>query len=333
MAKSPKGSDKTLSAQEAQPEKQVRSVPPWSVIVLSFLIGAGVVGAIIAALFNIGLFPASEEASTQVRSLAERVAQVEGLRSHINALENSVNRLETTRNSLASLQEKEESDVHRLESALHDIKGAAGQQPPADLAPLQARLAELEHTLATTTQVQLAEKERLIALALGSLALKEALDKGAPFAAELEFVRNLLHAGSDLSNLENYANSGVPTIGALLARYPETAKQMLRADMPEDAGFFGRTFAYLRSLVSVRPVGDVPGETSDAILARTEFRLQQGNSEDAWRVFQTLPDRARQAAPEWGKDLAARAGADRLMREIVLTAAQGLKPATLPNAR
>lgn len=324
-APKPKSQKKTSArSEQKKPAQTETSRPPvlaWSVIALSLLIGASIAVTLVYAVLRSGSFTTLDEAgAAQLRVLADRVARVETDRSRLNTLENSVSRLESLRNSFTALQEKQESDVHRLESARPE------NAVKLNLAPLQERVEALERKLQSIAQVQLAENERLLALALSSLALKEALDKGAAFPGELAIVKNLLHAQSHLDGLGDYANTGVPTTIALLARFPEAAKSMLKADQPENAGFLDRTAAFFRSLVTVRKVGEVPGDDVGAILARTELRLQQGNVESAHEEFKKLSPRVQNIAAQWGKDLAARAEADRLMRELLLASAKNLQP-------
>lgn len=297
--------------------------PAWSVITLSFFIGAGLVIALLFTLSRTG-YLATTESDTQLRAIADRVALVEGQKSRLDALENAVSRADATRNSLAALQEKEESDIHRLETTLNEIKN----ENPAklNLAPLETRVSALEQKVQAISQVEVAEKERLLGLALSGLALKDALDRGVPFISEFAVVKNLLHASSNLGALGEYAERGIPTTPNLLSRYPAAVQAMQSADLPENPTFWDRTQNFFHKLVSVRKVGNVEGSDSDAIIARIEYNLQQNDSAGAYREFQLLPSRAQENAGSFGKDLALRAEADRVMRELLLAAALGLQP-------
>ncbi|MES2905907.1 MAG: mitofilin family membrane protein [Pseudomonadota bacterium] len=329
-SKKPKAAKKPLTPAKAEQTKIVgheadAQKPPiaWSVVVLSLLIGAGVAMTLFYAVLRAGVMtPLDEAGTTQVRALADRVAKIETERSRINTLENSVNRLEATRNSVSALEEKQESDVHRIESALRDIK----PDPKLTIAPLQARLDTVERKLQSVSQVEIAENERLLALAMSGLALKEALDKGAAFSGEYAVVKNLLPNGSNLDGLEAYANTGVPTTAALLARFETVSQSMLKAQLPPDAGFLDKSVAFFQNLVSVRKVGDIEGNDAEAILARVELRLQQNNSESAHQEYQKLEPRLQQIAQPWGKDLVARAAADKVMRDLLLASAKNLQP-------
>jgi hypothetical protein len=324
-----------MAAKKAQDSNSPQSMPhgklpAWSVVTLSFLIGAGLVIALFFALTRSGTLVTNNESDAQLRAIADRVAQVEGQKSRVDALENSVSRLEVTRNSLSALQEKQESDVHRLEAALNDLKN---ENPvKLNLTPLENRVASLEQKVQAISQVEFAEKERLLALALSGLALKEALDKGVPYAAEFAVVKNLLHAQSNLNALGDAADKGVPTASALLSRFPNMAQEIQNADLPENPSVWERVQNFCYRLVSVRKVGNVEGSGVDSITARLEYNLQQNDSAGAYREFLTLPERAQTAAGAWGKDLSARAQADRLMRELLLATAAGLQPQKPPKA-
>jgi hypothetical protein len=338
MADNPDSKPKTpkkAPAKKPQENNSPQSIPQgklpaWSVVTLSFLIGAGLTVALLFAIYRSGTLAPNNESDAQLRAMADRVASIEGQKSRLDTLENSVSRLEATRNSLAALQEKEESDVHRLEAALSDLRN---ENPvKLNLTPLENRVASLEQKVQAISQVEFAEKERLLALALSGLALKEALDRGVPFATEFSVVKNLLHAQSNLSALGDYADKGVATSAALLSHFPEVAQAIQNTDLPENPNAWERTRNFFYKLVSVRKVGNVEGNDVEAIIARIEYDLQQNDSAGAAREFQSLPERAQNAAGTWGKDLAMRAEADRLMRELLLTAAQGLQPQKPPKA-
>jgi hypothetical protein len=304
--------------------------PAWSVITLAFLIGGGLIAAVSFTFLRTNPFVGGNESDTQLRAVADRVAQVEGQKSRLDALENSISRFETTRNSLAALQEKEESDVHRLESAMNELR--AESPAKANLAPIEGRMTALEQKVQNISQTEFSEKERLLALALSGLALKNALDTGGPFAPELAVVKNLLHAQSNLEALGDYAETGLATSSALLSRYPETAQAILNSQTPQDADIWTRTKSFFHKFVDVRKVGNVSGNDLDAVIARIEYDLQQNDSTSALKEFQSLPEQARQSAGAWGNDLAARARADHLIRDLLLTTAQNLRPQRPPKA-
>lgn len=305
---------------EAAPKTPTTS--QWPALTLSSLMGASLALVVFYGMWASGFLDAPANDSAELRTLADRIAQVEGQRSRINSLENSVSRLETTRNSLASLQEKQESDVHRLETALREINSAAGL--PANLTPLENKLTILEQKIALMSQAGLQSSQLLLGTALATLALKDALDKGTPFTAELMMVKNLSR-GWDHSKLEEKAATGIATTGQLLSRFSDIAKKILNAPLPENASYIERIKHFFQNLVTVRPVGDIKGGTAEAILARVEQQLAHGNSERAYKEFQTLPLVNQSEIQAFAEDLRLRAETDALLRELLLTAASQLQ--------
>jgi hypothetical protein len=55
----------------------------------------------------------------------------------------------------------------------------------------------------------------------------------------------------------------------------------------------------LRSVVSVRRVGDVPGDAVDAKIARAEVALNQGNLAKAVELMKSLPPNVVNAVSPW----------------------------------
>ncbi|MEQ8827665.1 MAG: hypothetical protein RIC82_07810, partial [Parvibaculum sp.] len=104
------------------------------------------------------------------------------------------------------------------------------------------------------------------------------------------------------------------------------ASQAIAAANPADpdAGLVDRLMSSALSVVKVRPVGDVEGDTADAIVARTETRLMDGNFDAALNEWRNLPEASQQAASGFGDGLAARVQAEKLI-------SSSLSPAAAPS--
>ena len=61
--------------------------------------------------------------------------------------------------------------------------------------------------------------------------------------------------------------------------------------------------ASARSLVKVRPVGNVEGETPEAIVARVENKLQNGDLKGAALEWETLPEAGKQPSSDFATKL------------------------------
>ena len=189
----------------------------------------------------------------------------------------------------------------------------------AELAALGETLAALAARLDALEAQQAARPDpgvESIALVLGLAQLRDALARGAPFAAELAGVAPLLadrpDAPAALAALEANAEHGVPTREALRARFPALARAVVAAALaPEGAGWVDETLQKLAAVVSVRRTGDdIEGNSAEARIARAEVRLAAGELAGAVIELDGLEGGAREAAQGWLSDARARLGSE-----------------------
>ena len=93
------------------------------------------------------------------------------------------------------------------------------------------------------------------------------------------------------------AQVGVPTRTDLRREFPKTADAMLDAlNQPDpNEGIFDRLVSSAMSGIRVRPVGSVEGETPEAVIARIEDKLNNGDLKGAALEWDGLPDGAKPA--------------------------------------
>jgi hypothetical protein len=70
-------------------------------------------------------------------------------------------------------------------------------------------------------------------------------------------------------------------------------------------------------LVEVRPVGEAKGESTGAIVARIEARLQQNDLAGAVDEAGQLPSSAKAAAAEWIAAVTQKRDADRAIKDLI----------------
>jgi hypothetical protein len=158
-----------------------------------------------------------------------------------------------------------------------------------------------------------------LALALGQL--REALARGAPYDAELATVRAVSAEDQivlqPLSTIEPHARHGVPTRAALRDRFGPVAAEIARAGRaPGSDEWWRPAFDRISSLVSVRRVGEVTGESPAAIAARAERRLAADDLPAAVAELEKLDGAAAEAARAWLDDARARVAADAALRRL-----------------
>lgn len=236
------------------------------------------------------------------------------------------------------------ADIKGLKQAFGALESRASTAPasapqPAgaaneDVAALRKALAALEQKIAgfaSTAQVSgdLAALRREIAARSGSEGdnkalllvsvdlMKSTLDRGQPFASELEAARGLGLAPAAADKLKTYAETGLPTVGQLGGDFSARANAMIDTLTPQADGVLERLVQSAKKLIHIRPVGEVAGAEPAAVIARIETRLQQGNAAAALAEFKNLPERTRAAAGQIPALLAARAEADALLSSLI----------------
>ncbi|QDC01174.1 COG4223 family protein [Mesorhizobium sp. 8] len=226
---------------------------------------------------------------------------------------------------LAALSDK----VAGLEKAVAGLGQGADAQP-VDLGPVNQKLGELEAQLKSTGDVAGEQQSKLaaleqslsqlsakveaqasqpkIALAIAAAALKSALDRGAPFAAELDTFAAIAPDAPEIAALRAYADKGVPTRAAIAGDVDAAANAMVAAAKPVDpnAGIFQRLMSSAESLVEVRPIGAVEGKGVPETVARLEVAVNQGDYAKALAEYDTLPEAAKAAGAGFAGKLKAR---------------------------
>ncbi len=186
-------------------------------------------------------------------------------------------------------------DQLRTEVAAIKTNGAAvmSAQVQADLdAKVQATEAKLT-AMEQSAQAQAAAT--LTRAALGQIAA--ALDSGAPYPSAIAAL-----AGADIAVvLTDNATAGLPSLQALQASFPDSARTALEAALRANMGesWSERVGNFLRTQVGVRSLTPRDGPDPDAILSRAEAALTAGDVALALAEMATLPTPAQDALSAW----------------------------------
>jgi hypothetical protein len=188
---------------------------------------------------------------------------------------------------------------------------------------LTARVAALEHAEHTTDQriqqsLAGASADRAVRLAVVAGALRTAVERGTPFAAELAAAKGLGADASALAPLEPFAAAGVPNSEVLARDFDKVEPAMSAATAPasQDGGILGRLQANAERLVRVHPVGDTPGDDPAAALARAGAKAHRGDIAGALAEVEKLPPAAQAPAADWIKAAKARTAALDAARQL-----------------
>ncbi|WP_192254787.1 COG4223 family protein [Mesorhizobium caraganae] len=263
----------------------------------------------------------SGAATAKVDGLSSALDQV---KADVAALKSAVEQGGAGDNAgLAALGDK----VKQIETAVAALGQAGG---PVDLGPLNEKLSSLDALVKSAGEAAKAQEGRLaaleqsvtqlsgkvesqasqpkIAMAIAASALKAALDRGAPFAAELETFAAISPDAPQIAALRPYAEKGVPTRTEIAGEVDAAANAMVAAATPvdENAGFFQNLLSSAESLVKVRPIGAVEGAGAPETVARMEVAVNQGDYAKALSEYATLPDAVKAAGADFAGKLKAR---------------------------
>jgi hypothetical protein len=194
---------------------------------------------------------------------------------------------------------------------------------------VQTKLAGIEQS-AKVTQDKVAQNggsDTTARRALAAVALRDAVARGASYAAELAIVKQLGADAQTVTALESFASSGVPTeiilsrdLSALLPSMIDAAG----ADATKAGGFIDRLQANASRLVRVRPVDAPTGDDASAVLARIEVKIARNDLAGIDGELDKLPAKARSLADAWRKKFAARTAAIAASRQLAADSAAAL---------
>ncbi|PBC05818.1 mitofilin family membrane protein [Mesorhizobium sp. WSM3860] len=318
------------------------------------LAGAGLLQAVglLGSPTSVGISPdgvTGEIASlrSQIAALKETgdtgaSAKVDGLSSALDQVKSDIAALKSSAGqsgdgaALKALTDK----VGQIETSVADLQ-KAGSAAPVDLAPLNEKLAGLDALVKSAGDAAKAADSRIatleqsvsqlsgkveaqasqpkIALAIAASALKAALDRGAPFATELDTFAAIAPNAPELNVLRGYAEKGVPTRATIASEADAAANAMVEAATPVDrnAGFFQSLVSSAKSLVQVRPVGAVEGKGVPETVARIEVAVNQGDYAKAVAEYDTLPDASKAAGADFAGKLKARLEVERQIETLI----------------
>ncbi|KQV35898.1 MULTISPECIES: COG4223 family protein [unclassified Rhizobium] len=220
--------------------------------------------------------------------------------------------IEAIKTQLAQAPSAATVDLAPLESRLAALEKSAPADASAANSDLEARITGLTDELAAlkasasslSGRLDVAEKtikepasDIQLARAVAVTALKTAIDRGGPFLAELDALKSVSPDDPAIGGLAGDAPTGVVSRADLVRAFPEAADSMLAAIRGTDPnqGVFARLMDSASSAIRIRPVGSVEGTGPEAIVARIEDKLANGDLKGAALEWDNLPAEAKAA--------------------------------------
>lgn len=270
------------------------------------------------------------EASEAARSGTQRIdRELQGQKTdsaritqRLETLKADADRLTASLEALKQEQGRQSSNLEALKSSLDgQIKSLA---KPADIStavnPIAGKVEAIEKNLETVVKSEegrRADAERIV-ISLELANLKRALDRGKDFSAELAQVRKVAGDKINLSALDRYQSDGVPTISDLEQTFRQNINRVLDAESePENASFIDRIVSGAKSVVRVRRVNhDSSDKSTEALIARAESALKDGQLGDALTEIKAIPSKAGAQLADWVSKAEARHSVDRAIAAV-----------------
>lgn len=288
----------------------------------STLLAAGITGGLIAliaagSMQYAGLLPAMGTGNNN--KVAALSAEVESLKQTIakgqpaadtSALEARLAQLESAQQNpaqtvdptaITELQTKLASTEQTIDQLKSDVTGRI-QSLTSGQTDLSDKLTAIQ------TKLDKPRDDIEVARAIAASALKTAADRGGPFLAELRTLGSIAPEDPAVKALEPYAATGTASRAELLQRFGPVADSILSAiNQPAESANIGeRLMASAMSIIKVRPVGNVAGDSPSAIVARIEDKIRNGDLKGAAAEWETLPEVGRSVSASFKKALDAR---------------------------
>ena len=359
----PTASEPPPAAQEPPSTPAQKAPPATSGSVSRYIAGAAGAVTMTVILFGLwltGLLPVRYEASpgsTQqlaadskaIDAFSQRVSKIE---ETISKMQASGERLTAAENTLKSLdialaalnkrsdaavanaaQGRARADeammaVNDLRASIDATKSSSGGISATDFDTLQQRIAALEQSAKAVREeiAKTSSGDSAARQALSAAALRDAVVSGAPFAAELAQAKSLGAIGKEISVLEPFAATGIPSPAALAQELHNLLPAMvnLAGSQAPQGGFLERLQANAGKLVRIRPVDAPPSDDPLAVLSRIENDVAKSDVAAALADLGKLPNPIRAPAQGWISKAQAREDALKAARQYAADAARAI---------
>ncbi len=263
-----------------------------------------------------------EALRAELTATTAKLAQLEAKLAQPGAPVADEGRLATLEQSLRAVQAQPATpshlagDVETLAKQVTELRKTA-----ADAAAVLRLADRLDQADAAIRDLQ-AHRSSAAALLLATGQLREAINLGLVFDAELRAVKVLAGDDADvgraLEPLKDHAAAGIAPRTALAARFDTLAPVLLRAEiLPEGAGWWRRVLDRMLSLVTIRREdGAAAGSSTAAVVARAQAALTRGDLAAASAEAEALTGGPAQVAAPWLAEAKARLAADKAVSEL-----------------
>jgi hypothetical protein len=261
--------------------------------------------------------------------IAELAAQTKALADNLAALTRRVDDIAATSQSAAK---QADTALNAAETAKNASEATSKDQiHHEDVDALASRIMALESAvqgLAATTAplASSGANDRSARLTIAAEAMRAAIERGAPYQAELNAVQALGVDQKATAAIEPFAAGGVPSAGTLARELAALVPALQEASEPRsgDTSFVERLKSNAQKLVRITPLNAPAGNDPQAVVDRIRLDAAHADIGAALADINALPDAAKPLATAWSKKAAAREVALAASRQIAADALRAL---------
>jgi hypothetical protein len=201
--------------------------------------------------------------------------------------------------------------IRDIQSTMAATQGSV-ERLNGQVSSLSGRLDKVDAALADKRQRTLRSEATILAVG----QLRAALETSKPFAKQLSGVRALVQGDTEingvLDQMQPFADSGVETAEDLTRDFNRLARDLVRTAVVGNGQSWWRQAVYhIESVISIRRTGaDVQGDSTDAVVARAEAKLDEDDLPAAVETLQALSGAAADLASSWIHDAQHRVAVD-----------------------
>jgi hypothetical protein len=230
-----------------------------------------------------------------------------GLRDRLDALSDRVATVEAEQVDLSG----------EVDSRVSTLRAELTARIDGGMQDVQQRLEALSAAADAAGDARQSELARSAALLLGVGRLRDQAAGSAPFGGAWDAVVSLGVDPAGHAAIAAAAADGVATVAELEARLPDAANRAIVADqVGGDETWVGGALQRVGSLVKVRRTGEREGDDVEAVVARAEARLADGDLAAAVAELGSLEGPAADELAVWLADAQARLALDAAVDEL-----------------
>lgn len=254
-------------------------------------------------------------AATAPVDLAPLEAELRSLDDRVTAIGAGASTADAT--ALAETISRNEAGLAELRAALTALDQRLGATDGA-ITDLTGKVAAAQTAISTQNQTfGGADIGPAVRLPLVVSGLENAIGNGRPFVAELEGLRALLPDLAVPGAIDAAAAEGLPRPDAVVARFTAEVPNVLAGRAAVSTGDMGEdALEWMKGLLALRPVGEIPGDTPEAIVSRLEAAVERHDFKAAAELLAQLPPAMQAGAGTAGADITKLAAAEDFMSDL-----------------